>query len=139
MRAYEGESSSDPKAIIAVVIIAGLIGYAVLDSLAKWLGVNIEAAFTLVMGVVCTIALLGIGLWSQSSDSWPLTVANVSPLALSTFVMAWSPALNQLGCIGPIGMCWEIKWWGSSYTHYGLSFAVLIIGYGYLYLRRDRY
>lgn len=139
MRNYETQSSSDPKGIIALVIGAAIVGYLILNSLATSLGVDISAALTLVIGLVCTIGLLGAGFWSQANETWPLTVLNVLPLALATFVMAWSPALNQLGCIGPIQLCWEVKWWGSSYTHYGVAFAILAIGYGYLYLTRDRH
>ena len=135
MRDYEGRS--DPIAIIALVILCALVGYLALNSLAKWIGVDINAATTLVIGVVCTIALLGIGFWSQASDSWPLTVANVTPMALATFVLAFSSTLNQLGSIGPVWADLGVKWWGSLYTHYGLAFAILLIGYGYFYLRRD--
>lgn len=139
MRNYETQSNSDPKGIIAVVIGAAILGYLMLNSLATTLGVDISAAASLVLGVLCTIGLLGAGVWSQANESWPLTVWNVLPLALFTFVLGWSPALNQLGCMGPIQLCWEVRWWGNSYTHYGVAFAILIIGYGYLYFTRDRY
>ena len=128
---------NDPKAIIALVILCALVGYFALNGLAKLIGVDVNAATTLVMGVGCTIALLGIGFWSQASDSWPLTVANVSPIALATSILAFSPTLNQLGSIGPVWADLGVKWWGSLYTHYGLAFAILLIGYGYFYLRRD--
>lgn len=139
MRNYETQGSSDPKGIIAVVIGAAILGYLMLNSLATALGVDISAALSLVIGLVCTVGLLGAGFWSQANETWPLTVLNVLPLALATFVMGWSPALNQLGCIGPLDMCWEAKWWASSYAHYGVALAILIVGYGSVYLTRDKY
>ena len=96
-----------------------------------------NATLTLLIGVVCTIVLFACGLWSQVTDSSPLTVANVRPMALATFVLAFSPTLNQLGSIGPVWADLGVKWWGSLYTHYGIAFAILLIGYGYLYFRRD--
>lgn len=141
MANYQDHQKRDaivPMTIVWAVITA-LMMYAGVKGFGVWLGVDVTAAFTLVFGVLLTFALLILGVWSQATDTWPLTVINVLPLALSTFVMSFSPALNQLGCIGPIDMCFDIRWWGRTTTHYGISFAILLIGYGTLYLRRDRY
>lgn len=135
MRQYETQSG--PQGYIALIIVCGIIGYLALDSLANLIGVDVNATLTLVIGLVCTIVLFACGLWSQVTDSWPLTVANVTPMALVTFVLAFSPTLHQLGSIGPVWADLGVKWWGSLYTHYGLAFAILLIGYGNLYLRRD--
>ena len=103
MESYQYEKKNNVGYVIAVMVLAGLVGYAILDNLSKWLGVDINAAAMLVTGFVCAIGLLGFGLWSQLTDSWPLTVVNVLPLALSALVMGFSPTLHQLGCIGPLG------------------------------------
>lgn len=139
MANYDGNNGPDVRYIIAVVVLVALLGYGALKGLGASLGIDVTAAFTLVFGVTLTVALLGLGVWSQASDAWPLTFANILPLALSTLVISFSPALNQMGCIGPIDMCFDIRWWGKTSTHYGVSFAILLIGYGVLYLRRDRY
>lgn len=141
MRSYEGHSNRDPKGMIFVAIGAVILGYLVLNSLAAALGVDISAALSLVIGLVLTVALLGIGLWAQSSETLPITVVGVLPLAFSTLVMTFSPLLNQLGCMGPLpdSMCLGTEWWGSLFLHYGLSFGILIVGYGYLYFTRHRY
>lgn len=136
---YDGSKGPDVRFMIIVAVLAALMTYAALRGLGDSLGVDVTAALTLVVGLTLTVFLLGLGLWSQVSGNWPLTVTNVLPLALSTFVMSFSPALNQIGCIGPIDMCFDIRWWGRTSTHYGVSFAILLIGYGTLYLRRDRY
>lgn len=139
MANHDGNNGPDVRFMIVVAVLAALMTYAALRGLGDSLGVDVKAALTLVVGLILTVVLLGLGLWSQASGTWPLTVANVFPLALSTFVMSFSPALNQLGCIGPIDMCFDIRWWGRTSIHYGVSFAILLIGYGTLYLRRDRY
>lgn len=136
---YDGSKGPDVRFMIVVAVLAALMTYAALRGLGDALGVDVTAALTLVVGLTLTVFLLGLGFWSQVSGNWPLTVTNVLPLALSTFVMSFSPALNQIGCIGPIDMCFDIRWWGRTSTHYGVSFAILLIGYGTLYLRRDRY
>jgi len=134
---YEERRANDPKGIVALVIVVAIMGFLLMSSFAHWLGVDLNAAFSLVIGIVCAFALLGIGLWSQTSDHWPITVANALPLALFTAVLGVGPALTQMGCIGPLGMCFEMRWWGNSYLHYAVAFGILIFGYGYLYLTRD--
>lgn len=138
MERYQEARRFDPKFAIVVLVLAGLVGWSILDNLSKWLGVDKTAAATLVTGLVFAIAALGIGLWCQQTDEWPITLVNMLPLALSGLVMGFSPFLYQHGCIGPLDMCFDLKWWGRTSTHYGLSFAILIVGYGFLYLRRDR-
>ena len=138
MERYQEARRFDPKFATVVLVLAGLVGWSILDNLSKWLGVDKIAAATLVTGLVFAIAALGIGLWCQQTDEWPITFVNMLPLGLSGLVMGISPFLYQHGCIGPLDMCFDLKWWGRTSTHYGLSFAILIIGYGFLYLRRDR-
>lgn len=136
MQDYERSGSRDPKAWIGLVILAGLVGYAMFSELGKWIGVDVHAAFSLVIGLVVFVVAVGFGFWSQTTGSTVLTVENVMPFALFALITALSPTLSQLACVGLIDRCYEVRWWGDSRIHFGLAVAILLGGYGYLYLRR---
>lgn len=64
MERYQEARRFDPKFAIVVLVLAGLVGWSILDNLSKWLGVDKTAAATLVTGLVFAIAALGIGHWA---------------------------------------------------------------------------
>ncbi|WP_116893153.1 hypothetical protein [Pseudomonas savastanoi] len=130
-------NDANPKAYLGIILLLWLVGYAIIKDLADSIGVDVNAAFTLISGIVFALFVLVLGLWSQLSDRWPLTLVNVLPVALFSLVLSLSPMLSQLGCVGMVEHCFEIKWWGKPSVHYSLAWAILIGGYGFLYLTRD--
>ncbi|MBN3470654.1 hypothetical protein G0D98_19515 [Pseudomonas savastanoi pv. phaseolicola] len=136
MQDYDRRGSTDPKAWIGLVVLVGLVGYAIFSEIGKWIGVDAHAAFTLVIGIVVFIVLLAVGFWSQTTGATILTVENVMPFALFLLIAGLSPALSQLACVGLIDRCYEVKVWGNSRIHFGFAATILFGGYVYLYLRR---
>ncbi len=121
------------------LLVAGamLLAAIALNNLADWLGVDLNSALVFVLGMSLTLLILGVGLCCQINESWSLTLSNTAPLALWTFILGMSPVLQRHGTVGP----WFAEiylWWGNPIVHHSLAWLILIAGYGFLFIRRER-